>query len=104
MLAVVEIAGKQFSVKENAQIKVPLLSHEVGASVTFEKVLLCEKDGKTVVGQPMVENASITATVVGHGKLKKVFVYKKKRRKDYRKKTGHRQDFSLIKIDSISAN
>ncbi len=101
MFAVVEIGGKQFTIKEQDEIRVPSLPNEVGDKVKFDRVMLIEKDGKTKVGQPVVEKALVSATVLDHGKEKKIVVFKKKRRKDYKKKTGHRQDFSLVKIESI---
>lgn len=99
--AVVEIAGKQFEVQEDKEIEVPKLHNEVGESVVFDRVLLLHEDGKTKIGTPGVTNATVKATVLDHGKGKKVIVFKKKRRKDYKRTRGHRQDFTVIKIDSI---
>jgi len=103
MMAIVEIGGKQFSVKEQDEITVPRLRNEPGETVTFDRVLLLKNEGDTLVGQPTVENAQVSATVIDHGKDKKVIVFKKKRRKDYRRTRGHRQDATVIRIESISS-
>ncbi|KPK88007.1 50S ribosomal protein L21 [bacterium SM23_31] len=100
--AVVEIAGKQFQVREQEELEVPKLHNEVGESVVFDRVLLLSEDGETHVGMPTVEKAKVAASILQHGRYKKITVFKKKRRKDYKKTVGHRQDYSVIKIDSIS--
>ena len=101
MYAIVNIAGKQYKVTEGDKLKVARLAFKVGEKVSFENVLLTD-DGKNVkIGKPTVKGASIDAEVLEHGRLKKILVYKKKRRKGYQIKTGHRQDFSSIKINSI---
>ncbi len=102
MYAIVEIAGKQFRVEKDAQIKVPLLHHEVGEKVEFDKVLFVNDDSGVKVGAPVVEGAKVSAEVLEHGREKKIIVFKKKRRKGYRKKQGHRQHFTRIKIENIS--
>ncbi len=99
--AIVEIAGKQFQVQENDELEVPKLSEDIGVSVTFDRVLLVHDENKTVVGKPEVKSAKVKATVLQHGKYNKVIVYKNKRRKDYKKTRGHRQDFTVIKIDEV---
>ncbi|MCP4725194.1 MAG: 50S ribosomal protein L21 [bacterium] len=104
MFAIVEISGKQFQVQENEELIVPKQNNEVGDSIVFDKVLLLNQDGKITVGQPMIENASVSTTVVEHGKDQKVVVFKKIRRKDYKKTVGHRQDFTKIKIESIKTS
>lgn len=103
MNAVVKIAGKHFTVHQGEEIQIPKLVNEVGESVSFDNVLLVNDDNKVKIGTPAVKNASVKATVVSHGKEKKVIVFKKHRRKDYRRKRGHRQDYTVIKIDSIKA-
>lgn len=103
MFAIIELAGKQFQVKEQDEIIVPRLSNEVGEKLTCDRVLLLDHKGKTQIGRPTVENAKVSATILDHGKDKKIIIFKKKRRKDYMRKTGHRQDFTLIRIDKISA-
>ena len=102
MFAIINIAGKQFRVQEGDQIKVPQLSTEAGESLVFDKVLLTNEGGKVELGSPLVSNASVSATVVDHGRDRKIRIFKKKRRKGYKRKNGHRQGFSIVKIDSIS--
>ena len=104
MFAIINIAGKQFRVQEGDQIKVPQLSTEAGKSLVFDKVLLTNERGKVELGSPLVSNASVSATVVDHGRDRKIRIFKKKRRKGYKRKNGHRQGFSLVKIDSISTS
>ena len=101
MFAIINIAGKQFRVEEGDQIKVPHLSTDVGRSLAFDKVLLINDGKKVQLGSPLLSNASISATVVEHGRGRKIRIFKKKRRKGYRRNNGHRQNYSLIKIDSI---
>jgi large subunit ribosomal protein L21 len=101
MYAVVEIAGKQFKVTGSDKIKVPKLDVEVGKTVKFDKVLLLEDDGTVKVGNPTVEGAIVEAKVLAHGKDEKVIVFKKKRRKGYRVKRGHRQPYTEIEISEI---
>lgn len=102
MYAIVEIAGKQFRVSKNDKLKVPLLAVEAGKKVEFDQVLFFEDDkGQPQVGRPLVKDLKISATVVEHGRDKKIIVFKKKRRKGYQVKNGHRQGFSVIKIDDI---
>jgi large subunit ribosomal protein L21 len=101
MFAIVEIAGKQFRVEKNKTVKVPHLHAEVGNAVSFDKVLYLN-DGKDVkIGTPVVDGAKVEAKVVEHGRDKKVLVFKKKRRKGYQKKNGHRQQFTKIQISAI---
>ena len=104
MFAIINIAGKQFRIQEGDQIKVPQLSTEAGKSLVFDKVLLTNERGKVELGSPLVSNASVSATVVDHGRDRKIRIFKKKRRKGYKRKNGHRQGFSLVKIDSISTS
>ncbi len=103
MYAIVEIAGQQFKVENSRKVYVHRLPNEVGAEVTFEKVLLVDNEGVITVGTPVVEGAKVNATVLSHLKGEKVIVFKKKRRKGYRKKNGHRQFFSQILINEIVA-
>jgi large subunit ribosomal protein L21 len=104
MNAVVEIAGKQFRVANNDKIKVPLLLSKEGDKINFDKILMFEDDkGKITFGSPLVSNMSVGATVLEHGRDKKIIVFKKKRRKGYQKKNGHRQSYSLIEINTIGA-
>ncbi|MBK8623729.1 MAG: 50S ribosomal protein L21 [Saprospiraceae bacterium] len=103
MVAIVTIAGQQFKVAQGQELFVHQLEAEPGTSVKFDQVLLIENNGSVRVGTPVVSGASVSATVLERVKGDKVIVFKKKRRKGYEKKNGHRQCFSKIKIDSISA-
>ena len=104
MFAIVNISGKQYRVEKGDQIKVALLETESGKKVKFENVLLTDDGKKVTIGNPVVSGATVSGTVINHGRDRKIIVFKKKRRKGYRRKNGHRQDFSLIQIDSISAS
>jgi len=102
MYAVVKIAGEQVRVDKGLKLRVPKLNLEEGAQQEFTDVLLVSKDdGETLVGTPTVEGAAIKATVVGHGRGKKIVVFKMKRRKTYRQRNGHRQDFTEIQVEDI---
>ncbi len=103
MFAIVEIAGQQFKVEKDQTVYVHRLPHAEGASIELEKVLLINNNGNVKVGLPTVSGANIKATVLSHLKGDKVIVFKKKRRKGYEKKNGHRQSFTKIKIDTINA-
>lgn len=101
MFAIVTIAGQQFKVEEGQEIFVHQLEASAGDALSFDQVLLIERDGAVAIGTPML-NASVKATVLSHAKGDKVVIFKKKRRKGYRVKNGHRQSFTKIKIDSIA--
>ena len=101
MYAIVEIAGQQFKVEKDQQIFVHLLELKEGAKVEFDNVLLIDNNGKVNVGAPAISGAKVTAKVLDHVKGDKVVVFKKKRRKGYRVKNGHRQAFTQIEIQSI---
>lgn len=101
MYAIVNISGKQFKVTESQQLFVPLLESEIGSTVEFDEVMLYSDDAGVVVGTPRLDTATVTAKVLEHMKDEKVLVFKKKRRKGYRKLNGHRQQFTKIEIDSI---
>ncbi|MFN6038091.1 MAG: 50S ribosomal protein L21 [Bacteroidota bacterium] len=103
MYAIVEIAGQQFKVEQGRKIFVHRLQANEGDKLEFDKVLLVENGGKVSVGSPVINGAKVNATVVSHIKGDKVIVFKKKRRKGYQKWNGHRQQFSQIMIDRISA-
>ncbi|MCI4671362.1 MAG: 50S ribosomal protein L21 [Bacteroidia bacterium] len=103
MYAVVNIQGFQFKVEEGQELYVHRLPNEEGDSINFEEVLLVDNEGAIQVGKPFIEGASVTAEVKGHIKDDKVIVFKKKRRKGFRKKNGHRQQLSQIEIKSIQA-
>ncbi|MCS6928788.1 MAG: 50S ribosomal protein L21 [Saprospiraceae bacterium] len=103
MFAIVSIAGQQFKVEEGQQIFVHRLAAQEGESISFSTVHLIDRDGEVSIGTPYVPGAQVTATVLGHLKGDKIIVFHKKRRKGYRKKKGHRQLFTRIKIESIAS-
>merc|ERR1712110_884824 len=102
-MGIVEIAGQQFKVAKDQKVYVHRLQGEEGSKVTFDNVLLLDDNGNVSVGAPAIEGASVTAQILSHLKGDKVIVFKKKRRKGYRKKNGHRQYLSEIQIESIAA-
>ena len=102
MYAIVEIAGQQFKVEKDQQIFVHRLQAKEGAKVDFDKVLLMDNSGKINVGAPVVKGAKVTAKVLEHLKGDKVIVFKKKRRKGYKVKNGHRQYLTKLEILKIS--
>ena len=101
MYAIVEIAGQQFKVEKDQQVYVHRLENKEGSNVEFDNVLLIDNDGKIKVGAPAISGAKVTAKVVSHLKGDKVVVFKKKRRKGYRVKNGHRQSLTEILIQKI---
>ena len=103
MYAIVEIAGQQFKVTKDQKLYVHRLNEERGANVEFTQVLLVDADGQIKVGAPVVEGAKVVAEVVSHVKGEKVIVFKKKRRKGYRVKNGHRQCFTELVIKDVIA-
>lgn len=103
MYAVIKTGGKQYRVSEGDFISIELLDTEAGATVTFNEVLMVFRDGEVRVGRPFLENAKVTGEVIDLGKGPKITVFKHKRRKGFRKKTGHRQPVVNLKIKEISA-
>ena len=103
MYAIIETGGKQYRIEPGAAVRVEKLEAEVGASVTFDRVLMVNKDGQVAVGAPVVNNAAVVGQVVRHGRAPKVIVFKKKKRKNYRRTHGHRQGFTEVKITEIRA-
>ena len=103
MYAVVDIAGKQIQVEEGEVVRVPRLALQEGDRQVLSQVLLLRTDSGTHVGSPPVDGASVEATVLGHGRAEKIVVFKIKRRKNYRRRNGHRQDYTELKIDGIVA-
>jgi large subunit ribosomal protein L21 len=103
MYAIVEIAGQQFKVSKDQKVYVHRLASEEGSKVSFDKILLLDDNGNVTLGAPAVEGASVEAKVLQHLKGDKVIVFKKKRRKGYKKKNGHRQSFTQILIEGIVA-
>ncbi len=103
MYAIVEIAGQQFKIEAGRKLYVHRLAAEEGTNVSFDKILLLDNDGKVTIGAPLIKDATVKATVIRHLKDDKVLVFKKKRRKGYKKLNGHRQCLTQIIIDEINA-
>ncbi len=102
MYAIIEAGGKQYKVQEGDTLFIEKLEIEVGNKVEFDKVLFVSQETGTAIGSPFVAGAKVVGSVEKQGKRKKVIVYKYKCKKDYRKKQGHRQPFTQVKIESIS--
>ena len=102
MYAILDVNNRQYKVKQGQEIYVDLQTAEVGTDLTFNKILLADNEGTVQVGTPSLPNASVSARVLDHVKGDKVIIFKKKRRKGYRLKKGHRQNFTKIRIDSIT--
>ena len=101
MYAIIRAGGKQFKAEKGKTLRLPLMDAEAGAKVTFEEVLL-SSDGQTIkAGNPLVKGAKVTGEVVGDGKEPKIYVFKFKRRKNYRRKTGHRQGYTEVRITDV---
>jgi len=103
MYALVEFKGKQYKAEKGALLKVDLIEAEPGTAITIDTVLLVGGESNVKVGTPYVEGAKVSAIVESHEKDDKVIVFKYKPKKDYRRKQGHRQNYSIIRIDGISA-
>lgn len=101
MYAIIRTGGKQFRVTPGDILKVPSIASDVGDTVTIEEVLLGGADEDVKVGAPLLDGASVQAEIVAHGRGEKITVFKWKRRKNYRRKQGHRQGFTEIRIDAI---
>jgi large subunit ribosomal protein L21 len=101
MLAVMRTGGQQYKVREGDYISVEKLPYEIGASVEISDVLMIEDDGKVQLGTPVVSGAVVTASVADQKKRKTILVFKKSRRKNYRRKNGHRQPVTVLKIEAI---
>jgi large subunit ribosomal protein L21 len=101
MYAVIETGGKQYRVSEGDVVRVESLSSSVGDEVSISEVHLVADGKKVQVGQPTIEGASVTGTVIQEGRGRKVIAFKKKRRKGYKRKIGHRQNYTALRIDKI---
>ncbi|MBQ7822845.1 MAG: 50S ribosomal protein L21 [Bacteroidaceae bacterium] len=103
MYVIVEIQGQQFKAEAGKKLFVHRLEAERGAAVEFDKVLLSDKDGEVKIGAPVIEGAKVVCEVLSHVRGEKVIVFKKKRRKGYRKRNGHRQNFTEVLIKEVVA-
>jgi large subunit ribosomal protein L21 len=101
MYAVIGIGGKQLRVSAGETVRVETLAVDPGTAVTFDQVLMIGGETGTVVGSPTVAGARVLGTVLEHGRAKKVLIFKKKRRKQYRRTNGHRQNFTAVLIDKV---
>ena len=101
MYAIVTISGKQVKATEGSRIRIPRQTGDAGTKVTFDNVMLIHNGSSTQIGTPTVKGATVTATVIDHGREKKILIYKKKRRKGYQRKNGHRQWFTEVEIQKI---
>lgn len=104
MYAIINISGKQFKASEGGRVRVPKQVGDEGTTLTFDNVLLVSDGVDTQVGSPTVQGASVTATILDHGRDKKILVYKKKRRKGYQRKNGHRQWYTELEFQKINAS
>jgi large subunit ribosomal protein L21 len=101
--AIIRSGGLQYRVSEGDTIRVPRMREEVGRAVKVDDVLAVSREGRLTVGRPLVDGVSVSAEIVGHGRGKKVIVFKKKRRKGYQVKKGHRQDYTELRILGIGS-
>jgi large subunit ribosomal protein L21 len=104
MFAVIRTGGKQYRVTPNALLKVEKLDAEAGGTITFTDVLAVGVDGNLTIGSPIVADASVTATVIAQDRLDKVIIFKKRRRQNSRRRNGHRQCVTVLRIGGINAN
>jgi large subunit ribosomal protein L21 len=102
MYAVIETGGKQYRVNEGDVIRVEKLTADVGSKIDFDRVLLVGEGEQVKVGAPVVDGASVSGTIIEQDRHRKILVFKMKRRKNYRRKQGHRQDFTGVRIEKIS--
>ena len=103
MYALINLSGKQIKIEEGIEVKVPFQNEKVGSKIKIENILFFDDGKKQQVGNPFIKSLSFEAKIVSHNEEKKVLVYKKKRRKGYEKKRGHKQKFSMIKVDQLGA-
>ncbi len=102
MYAIFRTGGKQFRAEQGATIRIPSIGAEPGDSITFDEVLLGANDGDYRVGAPLIGGAAVTAEVVKHGRGEKIIIFKHKRRKNYRRKLGHRQGYTEVRVSEIN--
>jgi large subunit ribosomal protein L21 len=103
MYAVIKTGGKQYRVCSGDKLKIEKLAADVGSEVTFDQVLMVGGDGDIKLGAPVLSGASVKATVLAQGRGEKIYIFKMRRRKHYRKSQGHRQDYTEVQISGISA-
>ena len=103
MYAIINISGKQYKAISGSRLRVPKQDGDLGKVLTFDKVLLTNDGKNTEIGNPTIKGSSVTATIINHGRDKKILVYKKKRRKGYQRKNGHRQWYTEIEFNPIEA-
>jgi len=103
MYAIIETGGKQYRVTEGDVLSIEKIEVAEGQSVDFDRVLTVVKDGEVIIGKPLIADAKVTAEVVSHGKGKKILVFKYKAKSNYRRRQGHRQPFTKIRIEKIFA-
>lgn len=103
MYAVIETGGKQYRVAEGDTLYVEKLDGDVGDTVSFDRVLLVADGDNVDIGRPVVSGAEVSGEIVGHGRDKKVIVFKFKRRKEYRRRNGHRQAFTAVRINTLKS-
>ena len=101
MYALVNISGKQIRIEEGVNTKIPLQKNKVGSKITLDNILLFDDGKNKKIGNPYIKSLSFDAKIISHNEDKKILVYKKKRRKGYEKKLGHKQKFSVIKVDKL---
>ena len=103
MYAVIRTGGKQYRVAQGETLKIETVAGDIGSAVVLDKVLMVGEGDKVTVGKPLLSGASVKATIVSHGRADKVKIFKMRRRKHYQKHQGHRQNYTEIRIDGISA-
>ncbi len=102
MYAVIKTGGKQYRVAQDDVLKIEKIDGEAGDKIDFDQVLMIGSDGSTTFGEPIISGAKVSAEIIEFGRHRKIIVFKKKRRKNYRRKNGHRQHFTTVKITAIS--
>jgi len=101
MYAVIKTGGKQYRVSQGDEVRFEKLDGSIGDTINFEQVLLTSDSKRIKIGEPYIKNSKVVGRITRHGKNKKIIVFKYKRRKGYSRKQGHRQDFTLVKIENI---
>ncbi len=103
MYAIVDTGGKQYKVKKDETLRIEKIPGEVGSQVSFDKILMLADDDNVKIGRPVLDDVAVKGHIVEQEKAQKIIVFKYKRRKRYRRKQGHRQQYTAVKIDSIEA-